>query len=161
MRRASLASSWRSNRRSRRRIVAVLEPQHARCLRIFDLQPVFARPGTVWPRAIFRDDALAPEFAGMDKDQCAVVLEVLGKADARLHPTQQPMQRRFALEQRLWSQILPVQLEEIEGKKERDPIMLAAMHALEIGDTGVIAGRRLAGDRGIGWQRLGGRAVSG
>ena len=50
----------------------------------------------------------------------------------------EPTQRSLALKQRARSQVLAVQLEQIERPEERLPIVLATVQPLEVGNAGPI-----------------------
>ena len=135
------------------RSATAFEPAYARCRGTLDLQPSLAWPRTIRTRAVFADDALEAELAGVGKGLGAVA-EMLVELDADLCATQEPVQCALTLEQRARSQILAIELEQIERPKECYAIQCAAMQALEIRDAGVVADHHLAVDRGVGGQRV-------
>ena len=68
-------------------------------------------------------------------------------------PPQKSAQRALALQQWSQSEVLAVELEQIEGPQERPAVVLAAVQAIEIGDAIVITHHHLAVDRRVRAER--------
>jgi len=66
------------------------------------------------------------------------LLKMVDEVGTGFRAPQEPTQRSLALKQRARSQVLAVQLEQIERPEERLPIVLATVQPLEVGNAGPI-----------------------
>ena len=66
------------------------------------------------------------------------LLKMVDEVGTGFRAPQEPTQRSLALKERTRSQVLAVELEQIERPEARAPVVLATVQALEIGDAGPI-----------------------
>ena len=114
------------------------------------------------------DDALEPELAGRSEEFRAVLGDVLAVADGRRRVLEQPLEQRFALDERHARQIPAVEMQQIEsdehdlGARARQRVLqtLEARDAARVVDDGFAvderrAARQRAGRRRDGFEALG------
>jgi hypothetical protein len=77
--------------------------------------------------AAFRDDAFEPDFAGVRKDSSPVAFEVLVVLDPDRRFGEQPRERGLPFLERPWPPVLAVDLQQVEGVKERRSVVGSAM----------------------------------
>src|SRR5690606_29243044 len=79
------------------------------------LDPVARAPGTVGAAAELGDDALEAELAGVAQHHRALFLEMRAIAQPALLAPDHRLKQRLAIDQRCLSEVVAVEIEEIEG----------------------------------------------
>jgi hypothetical protein len=90
-------------------------PDHRGTIRVLDLQPVTRRTRSVGRGQTLRHDAFKAHAASVLENHRAIVVGVVAEDDAESASAQQPRQAPLTVEERQMSNILPVQLKEVEG----------------------------------------------
>jgi hypothetical protein len=87
--------------------------------RVLDLDPVRRAPGSVRPVPPFGDDAFEPHGTSVTEHLIAVTaVDVLGQPDAVAGLTQEARQRRPPYPPSVGSQIVAIDLKQVEGAQE-------------------------------------------
>ena len=97
-------------------------------MQAFDLEPAARAFLAVGIGGALRDDTLEPELARGGEELRAVLGDVLAVADRRRRAFEQPLEQRFALDERHARQIPAVEMQQIECDEHdlRSPSLFSA-----------------------------------
>src|SRR5262249_25384389 len=97
-------------------------PLHRWCIQVLHFKPVGGAPRTVGGILALRHDAFEPQLAGVGEDGRAVALDVFVEPDAGAGLGYDRCERGLADLKRIAPQVVPVQLDEVEGIKKDAPV---------------------------------------
>src|SRR4029077_286376 len=119
---------------------------YGRGIGVLHLEPIGRAAGTIVGFLPLRDNSFKTELAGVPKLGRAVALHVLVESNAWPSLGQDYSKRGLATLQRIRSEIVTVQFDQVGGVQENAFVMVPVANAIEQRDAVVITGNRLPVD---------------
>src|SRR5262249_39291670 len=119
---------------------------HGRRICVLHFEPIGRAPRTVGGILALRDDAFEAKLAGVGEDGRAVALDMFVEPDAGAGLGYDRCERGPANLKRIAPQVVPVQLDEVEGIKKDAPVSALVPDEIERSNAVVIAGDSFAID---------------